>query len=45
MNVLGMITVVVGALAALGVAAWFWGADSRGCFDPRDHGGSDPFAS
>lgn len=40
MNVVGMFMLVIGGLAALGVAAWFVGADSRGCFDPRDH---DPF--
>jgi hypothetical protein len=47
MSVLGMIVLVIGGLAGLGVAAWFVGADSRGCFDPRDHardhGGRGPF--
>jgi hypothetical protein len=47
MSVLGMIVLVIGGLAGLGVAAWFVGADSRGCFDPRDGGrnlgGRDPF--
>ncbi|HEY5860551.1 MAG TPA: hypothetical protein VIX62_09730 [Actinomycetota bacterium] len=40
---LSMILVVIGGLAVLGAAAWFWGEDSRGCFDPRDDGGHDPF--
>jgi hypothetical protein len=44
MNVLGLITVLIGGLAGLGAAAWFWGADSRGCFDPREHGAHDPFS-
>ena len=43
MNIVVTILMVVGGLAGLGAAAWFWGADSRGGFDPRDHGSQDPF--
>ena len=37
------VLLAAGALILLGAAAWFWGADSRGSFDPRDHGSQDPF--
>jgi hypothetical protein len=42
MNLAGMFIGMIGGLAALGAAAWFWGADSRGCIDPRDQD-HDPF--
>ena len=42
MNLIGIIVVFIG-LAGLGAAAWLWGADSRGRFDPREHGSHDPF--
>ncbi|HEY6566523.1 MAG TPA: hypothetical protein VI341_03305 [Actinomycetota bacterium] len=45
MNIVGIVTMVIGGLAVLGAAAWLWGEDSRGCFDPRDGGGHDPFRS
>lgn len=45
MTLVGLLVLAVGGLAGLGAAAWFWGTDSRGCFDPRDHGARDPFRS